>query len=92
MPGYANHMPGHGFGGDFSRGHGFRGRHGRRQGFRATGLPGWMRFSGYAEPSAKPDPESEQQALKNYTEELQSELDAVKVRLAEIETAAAKVQ
>jgi hypothetical protein len=51
-----------------------------------------MRFGGYAQPSPRPDPESEKQALKGYTEELQSELDAVKARLAEIETTSARAQ
>jgi prefoldin subunit 5 len=51
-----------------------------------------MRFGGHAAPYQKPDPEMEKQALKNYTEELQSELDAIKSRLAEIETVPAEAQ
>jgi len=43
-------------------------------------------------PSAKPDPEAEQLALKNYNEELQAGLDAIKVRLAEIEASTARVR
>ena len=51
-----------------------------------------MRFCGHAGPSAKPDPEAEQLALKNYNEELQAGLDAIKVRLAEIEASTARVR
>jgi hypothetical protein len=57
--------------------------------FHATGKPGWMRFGGYAAPYQKPDPDSEKQALKDQAEELQSELDFIKNRLAKIETATA---
>jgi len=96
-PGYANPVPGHGFGMGFERGRGVRGRgfggggRGRRNIFYATGLPGWMRFGGYAAPYGyptpyqKPDPEMEKQALKDHAEALQSELDIVKKRLAEVE-------
>jgi hypothetical protein len=60
--------------------------------FYATGLPGWMRFGGYAAPYpyaapyAKPDPNAEKQALKNQADALQSELELIKKRLDEIET------
>jgi hypothetical protein len=89
VPGYANFDPGLGFG----RGRGFRGRcfggYGLRHWFYATGLPGWMRFGGYAAPYQKPDPELEKQALKNQAEALQSELDLIKKRLDELEAGAA---
>jgi hypothetical protein len=60
--------------------------------FYATGLPGRMRFGGYSAhygyPAAyqKPDPIMEKQALKSQAEALQSELDFIKKRLAEVET------
>jgi hypothetical protein len=54
--------------------------------FYATGLPGWMRFGGIDAPDQKADPEMERQALKNQAEALQSELDFIKKRLAEVET------
>lgn len=82
MPGFANPLPGRGLG----RGRGWRNM------FYATGLPGWMRFGGYAAPYGsptpfqKPDPELEKQALKNQAEALQSELDSIKKRLGEMET------
>jgi hypothetical protein len=63
--------------------------------FYATGLPGWMRFGGYAvpygypAPDQKPDPEMEKQELKNQAEALQSELDFIRKRLSEIETGTA---
>ena len=95
MPGYANPAPGRGFGMGFGRGRGFGGRgggRGWRHMFYATGLPGWMRFGGYAAPYGyrvpyqKPDPEMEKQELKDEAEALQSELDFIKKRLSEIET------
>ena len=83
----------------FGRGRGFGGRGGGGRGWRhvfyATGLPGWMRFGGYAAPYRyfapyqKPDPETEKQALKSQAEALQSELDFIKKRLSEIETGTA---
>ncbi len=97
VPGYANPIPGRGSGMGFGRGRGARGRgfgggRGWRDMFCATGLPGWIRFGGYATPFGyptpyqKPDPEMEKQALKNQAEALQSELDFIKKRLDEIET------
>jgi hypothetical protein len=92
VPGYANPVPGRGFGMGFGRsrgacGRGFDvGRRGWRNMFHATGLPGWMRFGGYAAQHQKPDPEMEKHVLKNQAEALQSELDFIKKRLGEIET------
>ena len=77
MPGFANPAPGRGFGG---------GGRGWRHWFYATGMPGRMRFGGYDVPYPQPDPESEKQALKNQAEALQSELDSIKKRLAEVES------
>jgi hypothetical protein len=80
------------------RGFGGGGR-GHRHWFYATGMPGWMRFGGYGAyggygvpygPVGKPDPEMEKQALKNQAEALQSEIDFIKKRLAEIESGAAE--
>ena len=90
MPGNANPAPGRGFGMGSGRGRGFRGGgRGWRNMFNATGLPGWMRFGGYATPFQKPDPEMEKRALKNQADALQSELDVIKKRLGEIESGAA---
>jgi hypothetical protein len=98
-PGYANPVPGRGFGMGFGRGRGpcarefDGGGRGWRNMFYATGLPGWMRFRGnaapygYPAPYREPDPEMEKQALKNRAEAMQSELDSIKKRLDEIETA-----
>jgi hypothetical protein len=91
MPGYSNPISGRGFGKGFFGG----GGRGWRNVFYATGLPGWMRFGGYATPYRyqvpyqKPDPEMEKQALKNQAKILQSELDFIEKRLAEIETGTA---
>jgi len=96
MPGYANPIPGRGFGMGFGRGRGFFGGRGGGRGWRnmyyATGLPGWMRFGGYDAPYGgyqpqymEPDPEAEKQALRNQAKGLQSELDFIKKRLDEIE-------
>jgi hypothetical protein len=90
MPGYANPVPGRGFGMGFGRGHGAWGRgfggggRGWRHMFYATGLPGWARYS--MPPQQEPDPEMEKQALKSQADALQSELDAIKKRLSDIET------
>jgi hypothetical protein len=94
MPGFANNMPGRGFGMGFGRGWGFggRGRGGGRGGrnlFYATGLPGWMRFGGVAGPDRKPDPKMEKQALQAQAEALQEDLDFIKKRLSEIEAGTA---
>jgi hypothetical protein len=103
-PGYANPVSGRGFGLGFfggrnawGRGFGGGGR-GRRNMYYATGLPGWMRVGGYAAPYQyqtpyqKPDPEMEKQALKNQAQILQSELDSIEKRLAEIKTGSAEQQ
>ena len=96
MPGYANPAPGRGFGMGFgggrgSWGGGFRGGgRGWRNRFYATGLPGWVRFGGYAAPYQEPGPELEKQALKNEVAALESELEFIRKRLSEIETGAAE--
>lgn len=90
-PGYANPVAGRGFGAGFGRGRAFGGRggggggRGWRHMFYATGLPGWMRFGGYAGPTAAPDPEMEKQALKSQVDVLQSSLESIRKRLGELE-------
>jgi len=94
MPGYMNPGVGRGFGMGFGRGRGFGGRgggRGWRNMFHATGMPGWMRFGGYATPypyaapQTKLDPDAEKQALRSQADALQSELEMIKKRLDEIE-------
>lgn len=95
--GYANQVPGRGFGMGFGRGRGFvggrgAGGRGRRNMYYATGLPGWARYDGYAEPYGyqepygAPDPEFEKQSLRGQADALQSELDFIRKRLDELET------
>lgn len=101
VPGYMNPMRGRGFGRGFGmglgRGRGFGGRgRGWRHWFYATGLPGWARLGGWADPYAwgpptqEPEPEMEKQALKDQAQMLQSELDAIRKRLEDLEAAEAK--
>jgi hypothetical protein len=91
--------PGFGFGGGgFGRGRGGGGR-GRRNWFYATGLTGWQRAAmgwppgnvagPYAAPfaGAQLGKEQEMELLKKQSEMLQAQLDEVKQRLAELETA-----
>ena len=97
IPGYMNPSAGRGFGIGFGRGRGFWGRGwGWRNMYYATGLPGWMRFGGFSAPYVnpgpyypaayqKPDPETEKQALKEQSEYLESELEAIRKRLEEVE-------
>lgn len=100
-PGYTDPAVGGGFGMGFGRGRGIgmgfgRGRgfggggRGRRNRFWAAGAPGRMQFAGYPAPYGEPDPETEKQAMKNHADALQSELDLIKKRLAEVESAAAE--
>jgi hypothetical protein len=94
MPGYANLEPGRGFGMGFGGAHprsgrAFGGGRGWRHWFYATGLPGWMRFGGYARPTFGLDHVTEKQALEHEAEALQSELDSIKKRLEEIQAKSA---
>lgn len=93
-PGFANHIPGRGFGMGFGRargrGRGIRGRFpgggfGWRNRFFATGVPGRAYFGPYA-PYAEPDQETEKQGLRQEAESLQAELDMVRKRLDELES------
>jgi hypothetical protein len=102
IPGYVNPVADRGIGMGYGRGRGALGRGfgGRGRGWRhmfyATGLPGRIRFAaydapyGYPAPYQKPDPEIEKQALKNQAEALQSDLDFIRKRLAEIESESAE--
>jgi len=81
-PGFINRM-----GGVFlGRGRG-RGGRGWRNMFHATGLPGWMRSgtTGVAPATAEAS-EAKKQSLQDQVEMLQSQLEAVKKRLAEFES------
>lgn len=82
MPGYANRQAA-GFGGGLGRGRAgcanFGGGRGFRHRFYATGVPFGFEQTGAFEPVAEKD------ALKNRADALQSELDAIKKRLAKIE-------
>ncbi|MEW6367689.1 MAG: DUF5320 domain-containing protein [Acidobacteriota bacterium] len=91
VPGYSNPAPGRMFragvgmgGGGLGRGFGGGGR-GWRHWFHATGLPGWMRFGGWAAPYAKPDRESERRTLRNEAQALKATLDSIQSRLSELE-------
>jgi len=87
-PGYANPVPGRGFGMGFGGGWG-RGW-GRRNWFYATGLPRWARF-GYAPAGAvlpvyaAPTAEQELDALKKQAEWLKSQLDAISERMSKLD-------
>jgi hypothetical protein len=100
MPGYANPVPGRGFGMGRGRGGAWGGGWGRGRGWRnqyyATGMPGWAR-AGYAPawgapPAAAygpygvpPTPEQETEFLKAQAEVLKEQLDAISQRIAELE-------
>jgi hypothetical protein len=99
MPGYANPMPGRGFGMGWGRGGGWGGGWGRGRGWRhqyyATGMPGWARFGyspawgtppavPYGPYGAPPTPEQEVEFLKAQAEGLKEQLDAIGKRIAEL--------
>jgi hypothetical protein len=90
QPGFASVEPRCGFalrrGGGFGQGWGGRGR------FRApfaAGAPDARRFARASAPEQNLAPERIKQMLMTQLESLQSELDAIKQRLAEIEAASA---
>ena len=81
---------GRGLGRGFRGGRGAgRGGHGRRNMFNATGLTGWQRAAVDAEtaPAATvaPTADAEKQAVETEIGAMQSQLDAMKKRLAELE-------
>ena len=90
VPGSTN--PGVG-GGGFGRRGAFGGGRGRRNWYRATGLPGWgrapMGMPAWGGPRvaapAAPSAAAERTALKQQSEMLAQQLDAVKERIAELE-------
>jgi hypothetical protein len=100
MPGFANPVPGRGFGRGVDRGAGFiGGGYGRRNCFYATGQPGWMQFGCYGAggnaepiPALRPDPEREKQALKAQVEVLETELNLIRNRIAAMESGPAEGQ
>jgi hypothetical protein len=95
-PGYANPVPGRGFGMGWGRGGGWgRGRGWRNQ-YYATGVPGWARFgygpawgvppaAPYGAYAAPPTPEQETEFLRTQAEWLQQQLDGISQRIAELE-------
>jgi hypothetical protein len=88
MPGYTNNAGGRGFGMGFGRGVGFGGRGGGfgwRNRFFATGMTGRARFGNFAAPFQQADPEMEKQELHYQAEVLQSEMDAIKKRLDDLD-------
>jgi hypothetical protein len=82
-PGYANRIPGRGFGAGWGRGRGWRNR------YHATGLPGWASFgcapAWGAPPAQPPTREQELEFLQAQAEGLQQGLDAINQRVAELE-------
>jgi len=96
-PGYMNNAGGQGFGMGFGRGLGFGGRgcRGGGFGFRNRFYPriaqGLEMFGGiFAAPYQGYDPEMEKQFLKNQTDILQKEMDAIKKRLDELNNTSQK--
>ena len=86
MPGFFNNAGRRGVGIGFGRGANFGGRGGfrRRNRFIATGVSGRAPFGNFAASFQRTDPETEKQALKSQAEYLQSEMDAIKKRLDEL--------
>lgn len=87
MPGFVNNAGRYGMGMGFGRGADLGGRGGgfrRRSRFFATGVPGRAQFGSFVAPFQQTDPETEIQVLKNQAEYLQSEMDAIKKRLDEL--------
>ena len=94
VPGYMNPVGGRGF---WGRGGGRGAGRGFRHWYYATGVPGWARggygypaggwgilpYAGYPTPVA---PEQEISALKGQAQALQSALDGVRSRIAELES------
>ena len=97
VPGYANPIPGRGFGGygGFGRGRGGGMGMGRRNQFYATGLTGWQRAGigapAYGVPQAypatfvPPTREVELDTLKAQAEYLEDSLDGVRKQIEELQ-------
>lgn len=93
QPGYATAGGGGRYGAGAGRGRGFRGA-GTGRGFggwsNRPGRDAWwnaIRFGGDAQPYGPPDPEMEKHLLERQAEDLQIELDAIRKRLDDIDSA-----
>ena len=91
MPGFANPLPGRGFGAWGAWG-GRGGGRGWRNWYYATGLPGWARAGYYPAWGAvpfqappAPTPEQEANFLRGQAENLRAALDSIEKRLQELE-------
>ncbi len=89
VPGYANPVPGRGYGGWGGRGGGC----GYRNWYYATGLPGWARAGQYPAWGAVPyqaptAPGQEADFLKAQAENLKAALENIEKRLQELESEA----
>jgi len=83
-PGWANPVPGRGFGLGRGQGGGFGRGWRHRNWYYATGVPGWAR-SGYAPPwGAPPSREQETEFLRQQAEWLKQQLDAIGQRIEEL--------
>lgn len=97
-PGFAKHLSGRGYQASFGRGRGTHGGsfsgggRGWRNRFFAAGYPNWRSFGGhtapygYQVPYQEADPELEKHFLKSQADALQSELQLINKRLADLET------
>lgn len=88
-PGYANPGPGFGRGRGWGRGWGGGGR-GWRYGYYTTGLPRWARYGyppawAYGPYGPPVTEEQETELLKDQAEALKRELEAITMRLEELE-------
>lgn len=86
-PGWANPVPGRGFG--LGRGGGRGGGWRHRNWYYATGVPGWARFGyapawGYDPYAAPPSREQETESLRQQAEWLKQQLDAIGQRIEEL--------
>ena len=96
VPGYANSVPGRGFG----QGGGFYGRgggRGRRNWYYATGLPGWARasigmpaFGGTYPYAGAASPSQQADILKSQADILKKQLEDIQLRIEELEKAQAQ--
>ncbi len=94
-PGYANPMPGRGFGMGWGRGRAWGRGRGWRHRYYATGMPGWALgydtapgappAGPYGPYAAPPTPEQEVEVLKTQAEWLKDQLDGISQRIAELE-------
>ena len=97
-PGWANPVPGRGFGLGWGRGWGGGGGRGwrHRNWYYATGVPGWARSGygpawgaapawGYPPYATPPQPEQEVEFLRGQAEWLQQQLDEIGQRIKELE-------